>query len=52
MRWHEFEPIPAHLHHVWEIYNMHGRTAQALRRAIFTTRKESLNRQRIISKLA
>jgi len=24
----------AHLHHVWEIYNMHGRTRQALRRAI------------------
>jgi len=24
----------AHLHHVWEIYNMHGRTHQALRRAI------------------
>jgi len=24
----------AHLHHFWEIYNMHGRTRQALRRAI------------------
>jgi hypothetical protein len=52
MRWHEFEPIPAHLHHVWEIYNKHGRTAQALRRAIFSTRKELPNRQRIISNSA
>jgi hypothetical protein len=34
------EPIPAHLHHAWEIYNMHGRTTQALRRAIFSARKE------------
>jgi len=34
-----FTPVSfgcAHLHHVWEIYNMHGRTAQALRRAIFS----------------
>jgi len=26
----------AHLHHAWETYNMHGRTTQALRRAIFS----------------
>jgi prenyl protein peptidase len=32
-----FTPVSfgsAHLHHVWEIYNMHGGTRQALRRAI------------------
>ena len=34
------ESIPAHLHHAWEIYNMHGRTTQALRSAIFSARKE------------
>jgi prenyl protein peptidase len=43
-RCYKFEHMPAHLHHVWEIYNMHGRTAQALRRAIFSIRKESPNR--------
>lgn len=37
--WHQFNPILAHLHHVWEIYNMHGRTRQALQRAIVLTRK-------------
>ncbi|KAI0004989.1 hypothetical protein BJV74DRAFT_806218 [Russula compacta] len=35
-----FTPVSfgaAHFHHVWETYNMHGRTRQALRHAIFLT---------------
>ncbi|KAI0307189.1 hypothetical protein B0F90DRAFT_1807853 [Multifurca ochricompacta] len=35
-----FTPVSfgsAHLHHVWETYNVHGRTTQALRHAILLT---------------
>lgn len=39
LQWHQLNLILAHLHHVWEIYNMHGRTRQALRRAIVLIRK-------------
>ncbi|SRR6266404_8752678 len=39
-----FKSIPAHLHHVWETYNMYGRTRQALRRALFLAREESFTR--------
>jgi prenyl protein peptidase len=38
-RRYKLNPIPAHLHHVWEIYNMHGGTRQALRRAIVLARE-------------
>ena len=37
--WHNLNLVLAHLHHVWEIYNMHGRTRQALQRAIVLIRK-------------
>ncbi len=37
--WYKLNHILAHLHHVWEIYNTHGRSWQALRRAIALIRK-------------